>query len=215
MLDTELTENSRQHSSMESRVPITVPKRPNVRRIALAASLLLLLGTSRPLEWKSLQGRQVEAPAGLVIEGEPRAYFGENVNNQGCVGPQRLDMVVIAKVANQSDAPVRLDEGRATLTVDGSAQTIQQGEYAIGSERHKVAFRSVTIAPRSQASFRIHTHAFLPRQALATVRSIDIDVATPSGPLKITFAQVQDAPVRSGGINVTLWNPEYEQAHHR
>lgn len=192
-----------------------LPKRPSPRRAAFAASLLLLLGTSRPLDWKSLHGQKVAAPTGLVIEGEPRAYFGENVNNQGCAGPQRLDLVVIAKVANQSNAPLQLDEGRATLTVDGSAQAINQGEYSIGGERHRVAFRSVTIAPGAQASFRIHTHAFLPRQALATVREIDLDVGTPLGALRITFAGVQDAPVRSGGINATIWDPEYEQAQRR
>lgn len=196
-------------------MPITVSKRSSARRVALAASLLLLLGTSRPLAWKSLHGRQTEAPAGLTIEGEPRAYFGENVNNQGCAGPQRLDLVVIASVTNRSSAPVRLDEGRATFAVDGSAQAIQQGEYTIGSERHKVAFRTVTVAPGAQASFRIHSHAFLPRQALATVRSIDVDVGTDRGPLKITFARVQDAPVRSGGISPTIWEPEYEQAQPR
>jgi hypothetical protein len=170
------------------------PFRTRHLRWLLLPAMLLLLATSRPLAQKDLLGTAPEVPAGLTVPEAPAARFGENVNNQGCSAPQRLDLRVRIPVRNDGEAPIILREADAEIRIDGEAQPLEPHTYSIGGERTVVPFAEYEIAPGETEEVVVFSYAFMPKEALDTADRIEVSWPIGDETLRVVFEDVLAAP---------------------
>jgi hypothetical protein len=181
-----------------------------VRILSLVALAVLVMGTSRPLDWKDLRGTLAEAPAGLVAEVPPAAFLGENVNNQGCsCREETLDLLVVARLRNEGAREVRLEERRVVVVVDGRELPLRQGSYSIGDETHRYELRELVLGPGETGEFRAYSQSFRPRSALTSVDRLEVIVPSGEERLRLVFENVGSVPVQTGSANSNTWNPDW------
>ncbi len=165
------------------------------------------MASSRPLASKTLRGALTAAPTGVRAEGPAWAFFGENVDNQGCSAPQRVDMVLHVPLANDGASALELEESRAVFIVDGARIPWRANEYVIAGARHRSTPRTLTLAPGARAALHVETHAFVAVDALTSARSVHVEWITAAGPVRISFDQVRETPVVRGFENSATWRP--------
>ncbi len=159
---------------------------------ALFLVVLLLMGTSRPLDYKPLTGEAVEVPESLAILEAPEGNFGENPNNQGCFVDQVLDLRVEVEVRNEGESTVVIEEEEAKIYVDGERQQLQQHVYSIGGERRETPFEVYEIDPGQEERVSVFSWSFMPREALETTREIEVIVPVGEEVLRVVFEDVDE-----------------------
>jgi hypothetical protein len=167
--------------------------RPEAARLVLGLlPLALLMGFSRPLAWKGAPGTISRKPTGGTVTNAPFLVLGENVDNQGCLAAQRLDAVMLVRVANATAAPLSIDPARAVFLVDGSAAPGRSGGEAGPSP-------AIVIQPGQTALVRAQRRAFLPKSDLERIERIEIVVPVGLAELRADFPGLKAVAVRRGG----------------
>jgi len=180
-------------------------------KLLLVAAALVLMGTSRALEKKILRGRADRLPQGLVVEGPVVAFFGENVNNQGCSAPQRLDMVVDIPLRNTTSAPVQLEEAQTRFVLDGKVLPIKPR----GGKKNRLPFRVLKILPNKAAVLRLQTQAFVAKGALRATDRIEVLLPVGADELHLLFSGVKAAPIQTNSENTATWSPRHSLKKNR
>jgi hypothetical protein len=170
-------------------------------------ALFATMASSRPLASKTLRGALTAAPTGVRAEGPAWAFFGENVDNQGCAAPQRVDMVVHVALVNEGASALQLDDARAVFVVDGARIPWRANEYVIAGERQRSTPRTLTLAPGARGALRVETHAFVAVDALTSAQSVHVEWNTPAGTVRVAFDHVRETPVARGFENAATWRP--------
>jgi len=174
-------------------------------RWALAGAAFFLLGTSRPLDSKTLTAAACEPPAALTIVGPAGAVLGENVNNQGCCNQQWVDLAFKVDLRNDGAVPVHLEQSAAEVLVDGAPHRMAAITYSVGGQTNVVPLESYDLAPGETKTVRLLLTAFLPRSALGAVERIEVRWPAADGTLACSFEGVAAVPATSDGPRPGLW----------
>jgi hypothetical protein len=163
-------------------------------RVGALAVAVAFLGTSRPLAWRSLDGK-IAAPEGGASLGTARAYWGESSNNQACLRRDRLDLIVAGKLQDSTPRSLEPGGGEVQLLGAGGAPVLER----------PVAPQAIQLAQGGQ--LRIELRDLTSLDAFEQVQAIRLRLPASGGPVAISFDGVGASPIRRDGTTPASWSP--------
>jgi hypothetical protein len=182
------------------------------RATSLLAPVVALsfLGTSRPLVHKVLTGTVAAAPSGVGADGPPKLLVRENVNNQGCFAPQKIDLTLSLPLRNTEPAPLIIEDQGATVELDGRKMPTRfvvrtrdgtstgRFEWAGGAARSALPGE---VARRSVASPALLSAEAVADKAALAATTIEVLLQSNRGPIRVRFADVDKTPPSESPIS--------------
>lgn len=159
--------------------------------------VLLLMGTSRPLDYKPLKGEAVEIPESLAVLEAPEGNLGENVNNQGCFADQVLDLQVSVEVRNEGGSTVIIEEEQTRLFINGVEESMKEYQVTSSGVERGQAFRTYEIEVGDEERLVLQSTAFLPNEALESTQEIEVVVPLGEEELRVVFEDVDEVETRT------------------
>lgn len=170
------------------------------RQVLLLALVLAAgLGTSRPLRHKQARGVVVSTPEALSVPARPRFRVGENVNNQGCFGDERLDLAVRFAARNTGSKAITIAEKAARVVVDGRSFPIKR-RYVGGPQKYErpTPLRTYAIGPGQTRQVAIEAYSFvsLDDVELSQLDRVEVVVPLAAGKLRLRLTGLEALPLR-------------------
>ncbi|MBI3071687.1 MAG: hypothetical protein HYY84_06110 [Deltaproteobacteria bacterium] len=138
----------------------------------------------------------------------PAAFFGENVNNQGCFATQRLDLVVALTLTNNRRLPIIVVPASAVVIVDGERHPFRAASWQVGGQRFTEKLEDVRIASGQTVTVKLRSSGFLGKAALSRAERLEIEVPTGGERTVVVFGGVRDAPLRDHGKS-NVWEAKW------
>ncbi len=171
------------------------------RLFVLSLLLPLLLGSSKSLGYKTVEGSFISVPSSFAQEGNPSAMVVENINNQGCVGEPRLDLRVNFQLRNTSSKPIILSEKRAKFRIGNQEFPIKL-RYREGAQKYQrmSKLREFVIEAGKSETIYIHAYSFESVDSLNISEIDGIELMIPAGDseIRLKFQGLMASPLQQG-----------------